>query len=94
VLRGHDWRAAEGRIAPRGRGHQEVPYGLSGPTLDRAPGLNRLRVMLGLSYLLLSHDLTTVEHMSDWLGMMYLVKLVEFVYPCMPPWAVCTFAES
>jgi ABC-type oligopeptide transport system ATPase subunit len=50
--------------------------------------------MLGLSYLLLSHDLTTVEHMSDWLGMMYLVKLVEFVYPCMPPWAVCTFAES
>jgi oligopeptide/dipeptide ABC transporter ATP-binding protein len=39
--------------------------------------LKDLQRELGISYLLISHDLATVEHMSDWLGVMYLGKLVE-----------------
>jgi oligopeptide/dipeptide ABC transporter ATP-binding protein len=39
--------------------------------------LKDLQRDLGLSYLLISHDLATVEHMSDWIGVMYLGKLVE-----------------
>ena len=31
----------------------------------------------GMAYLLISHDLGTVVHMSDWIGVMYLGKLVE-----------------
>ena len=36
-----------------------------------------LQAERGISYLLISHDLATVEHMSDWIGVMYLGKLVE-----------------
>ena len=39
--------------------------------------LKDLQAELGISYLLISHDLATVEHMSDWIGVMYLGKLVE-----------------
>jgi oligopeptide/dipeptide ABC transporter ATP-binding protein len=39
--------------------------------------LKDLQRELGIAYLLISHDLATVEHMSDWLGVMYLGKLVE-----------------
>ena len=39
--------------------------------------LKDLQHDLGLSYMLISHDLATVEHMSDWIGVMYLGKLVE-----------------
>jgi oligopeptide/dipeptide ABC transporter ATP-binding protein len=39
--------------------------------------LKDLQQELGISYLLISHDLATVEHMSDWIGVMYLGKLVE-----------------
>src|SRR5262245_34907332 len=40
--------------------------------------LKDLQDELGISYLLISHDLATVEHMSDWIGVMYLGKLIEF----------------
>jgi oligopeptide/dipeptide ABC transporter ATP-binding protein len=39
--------------------------------------LKDLQDELGISYLLISHDLATVEHMSDWIGVMYLGKLIE-----------------
>jgi peptide/nickel transport system ATP-binding protein len=39
--------------------------------------LKDLQHDLGLSYVLISHDLATVEHMSDWIAVMYLGKLVE-----------------
>ena len=39
--------------------------------------LKDLQGEFGISYLLISHDLATVEHMSDWIGVMYLGKLVE-----------------
>lgn len=39
--------------------------------------LKDLQRDLGLSYVLISHDLATVEHMSDWIAVMYLGKLVE-----------------
>ena len=39
--------------------------------------LKDLQAEFGISYLLISHDLATVEHMSDWIGVMYLGKLVE-----------------
>jgi oligopeptide/dipeptide ABC transporter ATP-binding protein len=39
--------------------------------------LKDLQQALGISYLLISHDLATVEHMSDRIGVMYLGKLVE-----------------
>jgi oligopeptide/dipeptide ABC transporter ATP-binding protein len=39
--------------------------------------LKDLQQQLGISYLLISHDLATVEHMSTWIGVMYLGKLVE-----------------
>jgi oligopeptide/dipeptide ABC transporter ATP-binding protein len=39
--------------------------------------LKDLQSNLGISYLLISHDLATVEHMSDWIAVMYLGKLVE-----------------
>jgi oligopeptide/dipeptide ABC transporter ATP-binding protein len=39
--------------------------------------LKDLQGELGIAYLLISHDLATVAHMSDWIGVMYLGKLVE-----------------
>jgi oligopeptide/dipeptide ABC transporter ATP-binding protein len=39
--------------------------------------LKDLQQDLGLAYLLISHDLATVEHMSDWIGVMYFGCLVE-----------------
>lgn len=46
----------------------------------RAQIMNLLREIqerLGLSYLLIAHDLAVVKHMSDEVGVMYLGKLVE-----------------
>jgi oligopeptide/dipeptide ABC transporter ATP-binding protein len=31
----------------------------------------------GITYLLISHDLAVVEHVADWIGVMYLGKIVE-----------------
>jgi oligopeptide transport system ATP-binding protein len=39
--------------------------------------LKDLQDELGIAYLLISHDLATVAHMSAWIGVMYLGKLVE-----------------
>jgi oligopeptide/dipeptide ABC transporter ATP-binding protein len=39
--------------------------------------LKDLQSQLGMSYLLISHDLATVAHMSDWIAVMYLGRLVE-----------------
>jgi oligopeptide/dipeptide ABC transporter ATP-binding protein len=39
--------------------------------------LTDLQQRLGLSYLLISHDMATVEHMSHRVGMMYVGQLVE-----------------
>ena len=39
--------------------------------------LKDLQAEFGIAYLLISHDLATVEHMSDRIGVMYLGRLVE-----------------
>ncbi|HSB71814.1 MAG TPA: oligopeptide/dipeptide ABC transporter ATP-binding protein [Candidatus Methylomirabilis sp.] len=39
--------------------------------------LQDIQAKLGLSYLLIAHDLAVVEHMSDTIGVMYLGKMVE-----------------
>ena len=39
--------------------------------------MSDLREKLGLTYLLISHDLTVVRHMSDVIGVLYLGRLVE-----------------
>jgi len=39
--------------------------------------LGELQQHLGLSFLLLSHDLAIVEHMSNMVGVMYVGKIVE-----------------
>ena len=39
--------------------------------------LGELQQNLGLSYLLISHDLAIVEHMSNMVGVMYVGKIVE-----------------
>jgi oligopeptide transport system ATP-binding protein len=39
--------------------------------------LRQLQRQLGLTYLLIAHDLAVVRHMSDKIGVMYLGKLVE-----------------
>ncbi|MEL6751550.1 MAG: ABC transporter ATP-binding protein, partial [Pseudomonadota bacterium] len=39
--------------------------------------VSELRERLGLTYLLISHDLTVVQHMSDRIGVLYLGRLVE-----------------
>lgn len=36
-----------------------------------------LRDQLGLTYLFISHDLRIVKHISDWIAVMYLGKMVE-----------------
>ena len=41
--------------------------------------LIKLQKKLGLTYLLISHDLKLVQHMSDYVGIMYLGKLVEIL---------------
>lgn len=46
----------------------------------RAQIMNLLRDLqrrLGVTYLLIAHDLAVVQHMSNWIGVMYLGKLVE-----------------
>jgi oligopeptide transport system ATP-binding protein len=46
----------------------------------RAQIMNLLRDIqdrLGVSYLLIAHDLAVVQHMSTWIGVMYLGTLVE-----------------
>ena len=51
--------------------------------------LKDLQQQFGISYLLISHDLATVEHMSEWIGVMYLGKLVEVGRAkevCRQPW--------
>lgn len=39
--------------------------------------LKQLKQELGLSYLLITHDLSVIQHMTDTLAVMYLGKLVE-----------------
>jgi len=39
--------------------------------------MRRLQRQLGLTYLFISHDLAVVYHITDWLGVMYLGRLVE-----------------
>lgn len=36
-----------------------------------------LRTEFGLTYLLIAHDLSVVRYMSDWIGVLYLGKIVE-----------------
>ena len=40
--------------------------------------LRRLQERLGLTYLLISHDLGVVRHMCDWIAVMYMGKIVEY----------------
>jgi peptide/nickel transport system ATP-binding protein len=40
--------------------------------------MRRLQAKLGLSYLLISHNLAVVAHMADRVGVMYLGRLVEW----------------
>ncbi|HEY8290140.1 MAG TPA: oligopeptide/dipeptide ABC transporter ATP-binding protein [Acetobacteraceae bacterium] len=39
--------------------------------------MRNLQRRLGLTYLFISHNLAVVRHMSDWLGVMYLGRVVE-----------------
>jgi oligopeptide/dipeptide ABC transporter ATP-binding protein len=39
--------------------------------------LSELQDELGLTYLLVAHDLSVVRHVSDWIAVMYLGKLME-----------------
>ena len=39
--------------------------------------LKELQENSGVAYLLIAHDLANVRHMSDWVGVMYLGKIVE-----------------
>ena len=39
--------------------------------------MNRLQTKYGLTYIIISHDLSVVKYMSDRIGVMYLGKLVE-----------------
>jgi peptide/nickel transport system ATP-binding protein len=39
--------------------------------------LERLQELLGLTYIVIAHDLAVVRHISDTIGVMYLGKLVE-----------------
>lgn len=40
--------------------------------------LQNLQAQFGLAYLFISHNLAVVEHMSDWIAVMYEGKLVEY----------------
>lgn len=40
--------------------------------------LQDLRKKLDLTYIFISHDLAVVEHLADWVAVMYLGRLIEF----------------
>jgi len=40
--------------------------------------LQDLREQLNLTYIFISHDLAVVEHIADWVAVMYLGRLIEF----------------
>ncbi|GLQ07377.1 ABC transporter ATP-binding protein [Sneathiella chinensis] len=39
--------------------------------------MTQLQDELGLTYLFISHDLAVIDHMSDWVGVMYLGRICE-----------------
>jgi len=39
--------------------------------------MTRLQDDLGLTYLFISHDLAVIDHVSDWIGVMYLGRICE-----------------